>query len=412
MILIHTADLHLGQTLHGYERTLEHERFLRWLLDTLVAEGADALLVAGDVFDGANPPASAVRALNGFLAEAHRRLPALDVVLVAGNHDSAARLESSAPLFEAHRVTAVGSVPRGKDGEPDVGRLVVPLHDAAGRVGAYCLAVPFLRSPDLPASNGGAEGPVAGVTELYRRALEHALAQGGLPVVALGHCHLAKGELSEASERPVIIGGAEALPLGVFDPRLAYVGLGHLHRAQELQAEPPVRYAGSPLPMSFAELGYKHAVLRVELVEGRAVVTPLPVPRTLDLLRVPADGARPVAEVVELLRGLALPPRPLPEQPLLEVCVLLEAPEPGLRKTIEDALAAVPARLARVEVRYPAKPEAGGAEGVAPAPELGKLSPEAVFLEMYKRAFQAEPPEGLRAAFREIAAAAAEEVAA
>ena len=58
MRLLHTSDWHLGQTLHHYERTYEHQCFLDWLPDTLVAEQADALLIAGDVFDTANPSAA------------------------------------------------------------------------------------------------------------------------------------------------------------------------------------------------------------------------------------------------------------------------------------------------------------------------------------------------------------------
>jgi len=58
MRLLHTSDWHLGQTLHNYERGYEHQRFLDWLLDTLVAERVDVLLVAGDVFDNANPSAA------------------------------------------------------------------------------------------------------------------------------------------------------------------------------------------------------------------------------------------------------------------------------------------------------------------------------------------------------------------
>ena len=57
MRLIHTADWHLGQSLHGFERSYEQQCFLDWLLDSLVEQQADALLIAGDVFDTANPPA-------------------------------------------------------------------------------------------------------------------------------------------------------------------------------------------------------------------------------------------------------------------------------------------------------------------------------------------------------------------
>ena len=97
--VLHTADWHLGHTLHGRERRLEHHAFLAWLLDTLVAVRADALVIAGDVFETANPPATAVQDLTEFLAAARKALPKLEVVLIAGNHDSAARLDAMAPLL-------------------------------------------------------------------------------------------------------------------------------------------------------------------------------------------------------------------------------------------------------------------------------------------------------------------------
>ena len=76
MRLIHTADWHLGHTLAGHSRQLEHERFLSFLLDTLEVQRADALFISGDVYDHGHPAAFAQRQFFGFVAEARRRLPA------------------------------------------------------------------------------------------------------------------------------------------------------------------------------------------------------------------------------------------------------------------------------------------------------------------------------------------------
>ncbi|UUZ48068.1 exonuclease subunit SbcD [Massilia sp. B-10] len=101
MRLIHTSDWHLGQTLHNYERAYEHQCFLDWLTDTVVAEQADALLIAGDVFDTANPSASAQKQLYRFLQQV--RAPQLDIVIIMlSNHDSPGRLEAPGPLLESH----------------------------------------------------------------------------------------------------------------------------------------------------------------------------------------------------------------------------------------------------------------------------------------------------------------------
>ena len=135
MRILHTSDWHLGQTLHEVSREDEHRRFLAWLLDTLAAEQADALIVAGDVFDNANPFSSAQRMYYRFLTDCRARFPQLDVIIVGGNHDSPSRLDAPADLLDAFGVTVVGGVPRTTDGRTvDVERFVVPLtpRDRAG----------------------------------------------------------------------------------------------------------------------------------------------------------------------------------------------------------------------------------------------------------------------------------------
>ena len=93
MRILHTSDWHLGHTLHGLPRDHEHAAFLGWLRRVLQAEEIDVLLVSGDVFHTANPSALAVSTWYGFLSRVVRENPALQVVVVAGNHDSPARLQ-------------------------------------------------------------------------------------------------------------------------------------------------------------------------------------------------------------------------------------------------------------------------------------------------------------------------------
>ena len=94
MRLLHTSDWHLGHTLRDYERGPEHAAFVSWLLDVIDEERIDVLLVAGDVFETANPSAAAQEAWYAFLAAARRRAPDLDLIVIGGNHDSAARLDA------------------------------------------------------------------------------------------------------------------------------------------------------------------------------------------------------------------------------------------------------------------------------------------------------------------------------
>jgi Exodeoxyribonuclease I subunit D (EC 3.1.11.1) len=100
--LLHTADWHIGQTFFDYNRKAEHLQFLEWLRGQLREQCVDVLLIAGDVFDTPNPSAESQKMFYKFLREITSDNVALQVVVIAGNHDSAARLEAPNPLLEEY----------------------------------------------------------------------------------------------------------------------------------------------------------------------------------------------------------------------------------------------------------------------------------------------------------------------
>lgn len=403
MRLLHTSDWHLGQTLHNYERGYEHQRFLDWLLDTLVAEHVDVLLVAGDVFDNANPSAASQKQLYVFLQQARARLPALQLVIVAGNHDSAGRLEAPGPLLAAHGTHVIGHLLRGENGDIDLERLLLPLSGADGQVQAWCLAVPFLRPGDVPKLPAGdtQDAYLGGIALLYRQLTDLALArrQPGQAIVAMGHCHMVGGEMSNDSERRIVIGGTEMLPSGIFDMSIAYAALGHLHKAQAVGGQEHIRYCGSPIPLSFAEVNYRHQVLCLD-IDGETLqsVRVIEVPRAVPLLRVPATPA-PIAEVLAQLAALDVPDAPAEAQPFLEVRVRLDAPEPGLRTRIETALDGKPVRLAKIETSSAARSSAP--ENMT-LDQLGQLQPDDIFRRLYQQKYAKEAPPELLSALAEL----------
>ncbi|MDP3843200.1 MAG: exonuclease SbcCD subunit D C-terminal domain-containing protein [Oxalobacteraceae bacterium] len=405
MRFIHTSDWHLGQTLHNFERGFEHQHFLDWLLDTLSSEQAEGLLISGDIFDNANPSAASQKQLYHFLQQAKARVPQLNIVIIAGNHDSPGRLEAPGPLLETLDATVIGFVPRLPDGAIDLEKLVVPLKNKLGDIAAWCLAIPFLRPGDLPHVETDGDPYMEGIALLYRQALAHALTvrQPSQAIVALGHCHMVGGEISEDSERRIVIGGTEALSTSMFDPAIAYAALGHLHLAQSVGKQAHLRYCGSPLPMSFAEVGYPHQVLRVDLIgETVADITPLPVPRAVELLRVPQRPA-PLDEVLAVLESLELPANDEPQrQPYLEVRIRLDAPEPGLRARIEAALDGKPVRLAKIETSFTPKIAPGVDSAPASLEQLERLQPDDIFNRLYRSRYDADTPADLQAAFAEL----------
>lgn len=400
MRLLHTSDWHLGHRLHGSARMQEHERFLRWLLDRLEQHRCDALLIAGDVFDAANPPTAALEQWYGFLRRARARLPQLDIVVIGGNHDSAARLEAPLPLLRAIDVHLVGGL-RGPTGVDD-DRLLAPLSDAGGEVAAWVAAVPFLRPADLPRVEQG-DALIDGVRAVYDRVLERARerAGGDAAVVAMGHCYMTGTRLSELSERRVLGGNQHALPHDLFPEWVTYGALGHLHLAQSVGRD-SIRYSGSPIPLSMGERSYEHQVLLVELDGPRcASIEPLHVPRAVDFLRVPEQDAAPLDEVLTALGKLDVTcGADVDDWPFLEVAVRLAEPAPALRRQVEDALEGRRVRLARIVTRYTGDGRALG-EGEE-LRGLGERSVHEVFEDAWRRSHEDEPPEDIRLAFAEL----------
>jgi len=399
MRVLHTSDWHLGHTLHDLPRDREHNAFLAWLLDTLAAERIDALLIAGDVFDAGNPPASALAAWYGFLAEAHRRRPSLVTVAIAGNHDSPSRLTAPAELLGAVRVHVVGSLPRGGAGE-----LVFALPDADGVTRAWVAAVPYLRPGDLDERALQGADRTAAIRAVHVEALDAARARRrpGQALLAMGHLHLAGGEASAWSERRIAIGGLEAVGPTGFGDDVAYVALGHLHRAQRVGAD-HVRYAGSPIPLAMVEADYAHQVIVVELAGDRvSEIRTLRVPRTVELVRVPRRGPGTLAEVLVELAALAVHDRTVEAalRPYLEVRIRLDRPEPRLRVQLDQALRDRHPRLVKITT------DVGGdrrslAEA-APAEVLAELDPREVLRRRWQRDHVGEVPPAIVEAFDEL----------
>ena len=403
--LFHSADWHLGHHLHGISRQREHQQFLDWLLDELSSKQADALIVAGDIFDSANPSSAAQAQLYNFLVSAKSRLPNLDIVLVGGNHDSASRLDAPASLLNALGVTVVGGLSRDAQGAIDWERLLVPLTNADGEIKAWCGAMPFLRNADLPTEQDSDSDPlISGMKSLYTELFAQLQQKSGNAesLILTGHCYMVNGALSELSERKILGGNQHALPVELFPDDIAYVALGHLHLAQKVGANEHIRYSGSPIPLSFDEAAYTHQIMQVDLKAGQPLVTAaVKIPRSVELLRIPnGKNFAVLAEVIEQLEQLALDELPLEQRPLLELRIRLEKPEPGLRQQIEQAIATLPVRLLKISIAY-----SGSENSLADLnieERLEELQPLDVFQRCYQNKYDKDAPDAMTALFNEL----------
>ncbi len=341
--ILHTADWHIGQYFFGYDRKDEHIIFFDWLKKTIKEQQADVLLVAGDIFDSPNPSAESQKIYYRFLREITTDNPNLQIVITAGNHDSAARLEAPNPLLEEMNIHVKGVIRKNLDGEIDYQNLFVPLV-REGIAEAWCMAVPYLRQGDYP----NAESYTKGVKEMYDTLYDELQKRkvADLPIIVMGHLHAAGSEVSEGdrSERTVI-GGLECISPDTFSKKdILYTALGHLHKAQQVENSANMYYSGSPLPMSFAEKNYQQGINLIEVKNNKLErIDRIDFKPPVELISLPKEPKvlnMVLAEIADLPDGEITS-----DSPYLELKVLITEPEPSMRNQIEEALKGKSVRL-------------------------------------------------------------------
>ena len=272
MRFIHTADWHLGNQLHDIDRREEARTFFHWLKNQIIEKNVNTLIVAGDIFDTANPPVEARRLYYTFLASLVDTC-CKNVIITGGNHDSALLLDSAKDLLEVLHIRVIGSI-NGLSPED----MCIELLDEDGSANGICMALPFVRELELRnlLSEKISDGDLYALAykKLYDTVYEAAekMRKGRpLPIIATGHLYAAdlEGRLSGAagsvkSDDGVkvldVLGTLGNVPPSVFPPA-DYIALGHIHYTTMVAKNPAVRYSGSPFVMGFDEADIPHYVL-------------------------------------------------------------------------------------------------------------------------------------------------------
>jgi exonuclease SbcD len=266
MKILHTSDWHLGQHFMGKSRRDEHKAFIDWLLALVDKESIDAVIIAGDVFDTGSPPSYAREMYHQLVLDMKARQ--CQLVIVAGNHDSVSMLNESKSLL-AYLDTQVAS----QANLEEIDSHVIALKNKEGDVAAWVCAVPYLRPKDVMQSVAGQSeqekklGLLQMIGDFYQRVYDAACEKNKslktpVPIIGTGHLTAVGGQVSE-SVRDLYVGTLEALPTSVF-PAFDYLALGHIHRAQPISKSGRFRYSGSPIPLSFDELGRDKTVVIVD----------------------------------------------------------------------------------------------------------------------------------------------------
>jgi exonuclease SbcD len=269
--VLHTSDWHVGRRIRGRDRSEEHRDVLAELVGLATEHDVDLTLVAGDIYDTASPTPAAEQIVWRTLLDLSEVAP---VLVVAGNHDNAARLDAVAPILERAGVTVVGS-PRA----PSEGGVVV-----FDGLGIKVAMLPFVSQRAIVKAEdimGSDPDQHAGQYEdRMRRVVESLTTEMGTDTVNMLVSHLTVyGAVAGGGERTAHICGY-AVPASLFPGHLSYVALGHLHRQQKMPHSSPVWYSGSPLQLDFGEVADQKGALLVKAEPGRpASVEELPLHR-------------------------------------------------------------------------------------------------------------------------------------
>ena len=240
---IHTSDWHLGQNFYGYDRSEEQADFLRQLVDIVHQHQPDALLVSGDIFHTAAPSSAAVTLYVNAMLDIHDACPTMAIVVIAGNHDSASRLQCDSRLWERAGVKVLGGIARDSEGLADLDRHIIHV-EGKGIVAA----VPFAYPASFPLVNDEHVGSDQRQPVYFQSLLDRVNAQNPaqLPVVLMAHLAVNGSDFTGHE-----VGMMECVDVGVLGDGYEYAALGHIHRPQDVSER--AHYCGTPLAVSFDE---------------------------------------------------------------------------------------------------------------------------------------------------------------
>lgn len=282
MKILHTADWHLGKSLHKYSLEEDNVLFLNWLVHEIRERKTELLLVSGDIFDTANPKNSALTMYYNFL----KQLIPLNcrVIITGGNHDSPSLLNAPKDILNLLNVDVVGQATE------DIQDELIVIKNEANEPVLQIAAVPYLRDADLRKSVSGNSYDnqllqiSEGIKSHYESLAE--LLKPHIPSIAMGHLYV-QGVSTSDSEREVhAIGGVAAFTSDNFPKAFDYIALGHIHKPQRIADSDYIRYSGSPISLSFSERKDQKYVIELTLENGK-IQTPelVEVPKFRELKR-------------------------------------------------------------------------------------------------------------------------------
>ena len=292
---IHTSDWHLGQSFYGYDRSEEQKDFLRQLAEIVREHQPDALLVSGDIFHTAAPSSAAVTMYVEAMLDIHDACPEMMIVVIAGNHDSASRLQSDSRLWERAGVMVLGGIARDDEGLADLDRHIILIEGKA-----IVAAVPFAYSASFPMVGAERVGSDQRQPVFFQSLLDRVqtLNVAQLPVVLMAHLAVSDCDFT-GHERGLM----ECVETATLGHGYDYAALGHIHRPQDVSER--ARYCGTPIAVSFDEqCEHSVSIVEIDAHGSQPRVITKRINNIKPLHTIPAAPPVPYEKAIELLQGL------------------------------------------------------------------------------------------------------------
>ena len=280
MKILHTSDWHLGHTLYGYDRTVEHKAMLEQMVEIVREHRPDVFLLAGDVYHTSQPSSAVQTMFSEAMVSLHQAHPEMYIIVIAGNHDSASKHEIFTTPWRALNVYAIGNLDKEY---PEKHIIEVPEK-------GIVLAVPYAYERNIP------EG-------FFQELIDNV--KSNLPIILMAHTTVKGADITGHDKRYTDqVGGIDYIEVEKMGQGYDYLALGHIHKPQYIHTgKHNVRYSGTPIPVSFDE-DYKHSVSLVEVNKGETpIIKELEIKNPFPLITLPNQDYATWDEAKDLLRN-------------------------------------------------------------------------------------------------------------
>lgn len=298
MKILHTADWHIGKRLHKTDLAKDFDLFIIWLCEYLDENPVDVLLISGDVFDFSNPSSESRNQYYKTLIKLKKF--DLKIIITGGNHDSPSVLEAPKEILNQLDIHVIGQMP------DEFENCLIPI-SSENNIEIIIAAIPYLRSRNLQrqfdaeSHDNKQEAICESISFHFQETSKLAKVKyPEVPIIGMGHLFATGVSVSE-SERDIQIGNLASLEVSHFGSDYDYIALGHIHKPQRLQAETPIFYSGSPIPLSFSERKNEKRVLLIDTeisFEPESIV----IPKFRDLVLIKGT----LAEIEEKLEAIEI----------------------------------------------------------------------------------------------------------